>query len=144
MTDLSALPIAVGAKPAFAIVAMPITIAAPKISDRTMVFSPIVEPPHIPSEWFGDERSLNVRLFSYLIELSRSAPALLRVCTLASYAANERGTVLTVGNGSLSTPSTLFACEAMLGSGNIARPSDCIFTVQLNCPRTLMLFPLKT
>jgi hypothetical protein len=48
MSDLSALPIALAAKPAFAIVAMPITIAAPKISDRTMVFSPIVEPPHIP------------------------------------------------------------------------------------------------
>jgi hypothetical protein len=40
MTDLSRLPIALGAKPAFAIVAMPITIAAAKISDRAIVFSP--------------------------------------------------------------------------------------------------------
>ena len=61
MTDLSGLPIALGAKPAFAIVAMPITVAAPKISDRTIVFSPIVESPHIQSKRFGDERPLNVR-----------------------------------------------------------------------------------
>jgi hypothetical protein len=45
MTDLSGLSIALGAKPAFAIVAMPMTIAAPKISDRTIVFSPIVARP---------------------------------------------------------------------------------------------------
>jgi hypothetical protein len=36
MTDRSELPIALGAKPAFAIVAIPIINAAPTINDRTI------------------------------------------------------------------------------------------------------------
>jgi hypothetical protein len=38
MTGLSELPIAFGAKPALAIVAIPVTNAAPNINDRTIVF----------------------------------------------------------------------------------------------------------
>jgi len=38
MTGLSELLIAFGAKPALAIVAIPVTNAAPNINDRTIVF----------------------------------------------------------------------------------------------------------
>jgi hypothetical protein len=42
MTDPSGFSIALGAKPALAIVAMPIANAAPKIGDRIIVFSSLL------------------------------------------------------------------------------------------------------
>jgi hypothetical protein len=45
MIELSALPIWCGVTPALAAVARPIVKAAEKISDRTIVFSSLVEPP---------------------------------------------------------------------------------------------------
>jgi hypothetical protein len=51
----SELPIGCGVKPALATVERPIVNAAVRISDRTIVFRPMVEPPHN-----GDEPRLNV------------------------------------------------------------------------------------
>jgi hypothetical protein len=46
MTKPSELPIAFGAKPALAIVVSPIVNKALNITDRTIVFHPVVEAPH--------------------------------------------------------------------------------------------------
>jgi hypothetical protein len=47
MTELFELPIALGAKPAFATVAIPVTNAAPNINDRTIVSSCSLAAPHL-------------------------------------------------------------------------------------------------
>ena len=46
MTKRSELPIAFGTKPALANVVRPIVSTALNITDRTIVFHPVTEPPH--------------------------------------------------------------------------------------------------
>jgi hypothetical protein len=59
MIERSELPIAFGAKPALAIVAMPVTNTAPNINDRIIVFHPALCRPSPESKPVGDEPLLN-------------------------------------------------------------------------------------